>query len=60
MRKTRQYKPYEDYYKSAEFKKIDRQRWRNNILGLIILILITLLAVDVGGCLDWLGGIVAK
>ncbi|MGI6435181.1 MAG: hypothetical protein ACOX0F_07465 [Syntrophomonadaceae bacterium] len=60
MRKSRQHKPYEDYRSSEAFKKISRQRWRYNILGLVILMLILFLAGDVGGCAHWLGSVLGK
>lgn len=55
MRGSSRRKPYEE-----DFAETNRQRWRNNILGLLILALMVCLALDVGGCAHWLGNALAK
>lgn len=34
----------------TDYDKIEKQRLKNNLLGIIILILIIILAFDMGGC----------
>ncbi len=51
---------YEDYLQSEAFKKVNRQRWQYNMIGLLVLLLIFILATDAGGCARWLGSLLGK
>lgn len=60
MRKRRPHKLYEDYRSSEAFKRMNRQRWKYNILGLVILVFILFLATDARGCAHWAGSVLGK
>ena len=49
--------PSADRSHSETWEQIERRRWKNNVLGLITLLLIIVLAADVGGWAGRLGNL---
>ncbi|MDD2585444.1 MAG: hypothetical protein PHT79_05460 [Syntrophomonadaceae bacterium] len=42
------------------YRTTEKQRMKNNLLGILVLILIIIFACDLGGCTSWLGHMIGK
>lgn len=53
-------RPDDKVFSSEEARKVSRLQWRYNLLGLAAIIIIIILATDMGGCSRWLAGLFGK
>lgn len=53
-------RPDDEIFSPAETRKISRLQWRYNLLGFAAIIIMILLATDIGGCSRWLARLFGK